>query len=149
MQPVSFVAAGSASLARSLPNNTLTTGFFSVGVLETALETWELTLMRWRSEAMRPYHDKPEEQLGFVLNFRSHWFCIRSFSGGYWFNLNSFLAEPAWVGPSYLGALLEAVSSPSQSLLSCTLTLAHCSRLKRKATQSFACCSKTELVPTY
>jgi ataxin-3 len=36
------------------------TGFFSISVLERALQVWDLTLVRWRGEAMKPYQDKPE-----------------------------------------------------------------------------------------
>lgn len=36
------------------------TGFFSISVLERALEVWDLSLVRWRGEAMRPYQDHPE-----------------------------------------------------------------------------------------
>jgi Ataxin-3 len=92
------------------------TGYFSVSVLEQALEVWGLRLIRWRSEVMRPFQSKPEEQLAFILNLDSHWFTIRGFTGGYWFNLNSFLEKPSWVGPSYLGALLNAAESEGYSV---------------------------------
>jgi len=36
------------------------TGFFSVQVLENALHVWGLSLVRWRSEAMQPYQDRPQ-----------------------------------------------------------------------------------------
>lgn len=36
------------------------TGFFSISVLERALEVWDLTLVRWRGEAMKPYQEHPE-----------------------------------------------------------------------------------------
>jgi len=36
------------------------TGFFSISVLERALEVWDLALVRWRGEAMKPYQDHPE-----------------------------------------------------------------------------------------
>lgn len=91
-------------------------GYFSISVLEKALEVWGIRLVRWRSEEMRPFQACPEEQLAFVLNLDSHWFTIRSFTGGYWFNLNSFLEKPSWVGPSYLGALLGAAESEGYSV---------------------------------
>ncbi|UZJ51797.1 hypothetical protein CBS101457_001117 [Exobasidium rhododendri] len=92
------------------------TGYFSVSVLEKALEVWGLSLLRWRSEEMRPFQSRPEEQLAFVLNLDSHWFTIRGFLGGYWYNLNSFLPQPSWVGPSYLGALLNAAETEGYSV---------------------------------
>ena len=36
------------------------TGFFSISVLEHALQVWDLTLVRWRGEAMKPYQEHPE-----------------------------------------------------------------------------------------
>lgn len=36
------------------------TGFFSISVLEKALQVWDLTLVRWRGEAMRQYQEHPE-----------------------------------------------------------------------------------------
>jgi ataxin-3 len=36
------------------------TGFFSLQTLERALQVWDLTLVRWRGEAMKPYQDRPE-----------------------------------------------------------------------------------------
>lgn len=36
------------------------TGYFSISVLERAMEVWDLTLVRWRGEAMKPYQDRPE-----------------------------------------------------------------------------------------
>lgn len=62
----------------------VTPGYFSVSVLEKALEVWGLSLLRWRSEEMRAMQSRPEEQLAFVLNLDSHWFTIRGFLGGYW-----------------------------------------------------------------
>lgn len=53
-------------------------------VIERSLEAYGLSLVRWRSEAMKPYQSKPEEQLAFVLNLDSHWFTIRGFPNGYW-----------------------------------------------------------------
>ena len=85
---------------------------------------------------MREYHDHPEyvhpkgkprsstsndgvnrTQLGFILNHQQHWFALRRFgnlspdpyepaTNSHWFNLNSYLPRPEWVGNAYLGALL-------------------------------------------
>jgi ataxin-3 len=92
------------------------TGYFSVSVLEQALQVWGLRLIRWRGEQMRPFQSTPEERLAFILNLESHWFTIRSFQGGYWFNLNSFLEKPTYVGPSYLGALLDQAETEGYSV---------------------------------
>ena len=52
-------------------------------------------------------------QMAFVLNHQQHWFTLRRFGSlenpgsGHWFNLNSFLKEPEWVGKLYLGMVLS------------------------------------------
>lgn len=57
-------------------------------------------------------------QLGFILNLEQHWFTLRRFGkanpnidldegDGHWFNLNSFLPAPEWVGKLYLGMVLQ------------------------------------------
>ncbi|KAI0820036.1 Josephin-domain-containing protein [Trametes gibbosa] len=83
------------------------TGFFSVQVLEEALKVWNLTLVRWRSEAMRPYQDHPHTQMGFILNQSQH--C-------HWFNLNSFLTAPERIGKLYLGMFLQQAEEEGYSV---------------------------------
>lgn len=94
------------------------TGFFSVSVLERALQVWGISISSWRSAEMRARHDSPEREAAFVLNLDSHWFTIRSFgtSSKFWYNLNSFLAEPQWIGNNYLGTLLHTAESEGYSV---------------------------------
>ncbi|KIY53987.1 Josephin-domain-containing protein [Fistulina hepatica ATCC 64428] len=98
------------------------TGFFSVQVLENALDVWGLSLVRWRSEAMRPYQDHPQGQLAFVLNQSQHWYTLRRFgradnSGdGHWFNLDSLLTQPEWVGRLYLSMVLHQAETKGYSV---------------------------------
>lgn len=89
------------------------TGFFSASVLERALQVWGISISNWRSAANRSRHDAPEQEKAFVLNLDSHWFTIRSFgtTSKFWYNLNSFLAEPSWIGNNYLGTLLHTAES--------------------------------------
>ncbi|KAI0949261.1 hypothetical protein AcW1_008928 [Taiwanofungus camphoratus] len=101
-----------------LSTNMDDTGFFSEQVLETALQVWGLTLARWRSTPMLPYHDRPHTQMAFILHLENHWFTLRRFGlvspnpdadtgEGHWFNLNSFLEAPEWVSRLYLGMVLQ------------------------------------------
>ncbi|KAH8119567.1 Josephin-domain-containing protein [Phellopilus nigrolimitatus] len=94
------------------------TGFFSVQVMDRALDVWGLNLVRWRSEQMRPFQAAPRTQLAFVLNLHQHWFTLRRFGSartdpasdpgeGHWFNLNSQYPAPKWVSRTYLGMFLE------------------------------------------
>jgi len=124
--------AENATLSASRQNkksyNLDDTGFFSISVLERALEVWDLTLVRWRGEAMKPYQEHPEwadlvyallaintdesrDQAAFILNLSSHWIALRRFSPSpptkgstkRWYNLNSYLADgPEWISPTYL-----------------------------------------------
>ncbi|TKY85331.1 hypothetical protein EX895_005493 [Sporisorium graminicola] len=93
-------------------------GFFSVSVLERALQVWGISICNWRSAEMRTRHDAPEREAAFVLNLNSHWFTIRSFgtSSKFWYNLNSFLAEPQWIGNNYLGTLLHTAETEGYSV---------------------------------
>ncbi|CAE6530005.1 unnamed protein product [Rhizoctonia solani] len=97
------------------------TGYFSVQVLENALKNaFGLTLVRWRSAEMRQYQAVPDTQLGFVLNLEQHWFTLRRFGHprrkGHWFNLNSFLGSPEWVGNTYLGMVLQEAEKEGYSV---------------------------------
>ncbi|KAH9935644.1 Josephin-domain-containing protein [Fomitopsis serialis] len=105
------------------------TGFFSVQVLEKALQVWGLTLIRWRSERMRPYQEHPHAQIAFVLNLEQHWYTLRRFgatsphpdfnlehSVGHWFNLNSFLQRPEWISKTYLGMVLQQAEADGYSV---------------------------------
>ncbi|KAH9083608.1 Josephin-domain-containing protein [Lactarius deliciosus] len=95
------------------------TGFFSVQVLENALNVWGQSLIRWRSEVMQPYHNQPQNQRAFILNYDQHWFTLRRFGNsegaGYWFNLNSFLDRPEWIGETYLGMVLQQAEAEGYS----------------------------------
>ncbi|KAJ3803030.1 Josephin-domain-containing protein [Lentinula aff. detonsa] len=102
------------------------TGFFSVQVLENALDVWGLSLLRWRSEQMRPYQGRPEEERAFIFNQQQHWYTLRrfgssqSFQGGagsgHWFNLNSSLPSPEWVSKLYLTMFIQAAEADGYSV---------------------------------
>ncbi|WWC91646.1 uncharacterized protein L201_006592 [Kwoniella dendrophila CBS 6074] len=100
------------------------TGFFSISVLERALEVWDSSLVRWRGEAMREYQEHPEEQVAFILNLSSHWFPLRRFStyppsksaNKRWYNLNSFLNQPEWISPTYLRLVLTQAEQEGYSV---------------------------------
>lgn len=68
-------------------------GFFSVQVMDEALKSFDLQLVRWRSQEMQSLHSNPEKMEAFVLNLSSHWFVIRKFgkSKHFWYDRMSFL----------------------------------------------------------
>ncbi|RSH91822.1 hypothetical protein EHS25_009192 [Saitozyma podzolica] len=101
------------------------TGFFSISVLERALQVWDLTLVRWRGEAMKPYQEHPEDQTAFILNLSQHWLPLRRFSPDpphtsatkRWYNLNSFLPNgPEWISPTYLRLVLTQAEEEGYSV---------------------------------
>ncbi|WVR07737.1 hypothetical protein IAU60_004780 [Kwoniella sp. DSM 27419] len=100
------------------------TGYFSISVLERALEVWDLTLVRWRGEAMKRYQEHPEEQAAFILNLASHWLPLRRFAPNpphasatkRWYNLNSFLPAPEWISPTYLRLVLSQAEEEGYSV---------------------------------
>ncbi|KAG1890258.1 Josephin-domain-containing protein [Suillus subluteus] len=102
------------------------TGFFSVQVLEEALNIWNLSLVRWRSEAMRPYQNEPHNQTAFVLNQNQHWYTLRRFGDlsvpgdGHWFNLDSNKRRPQWISKLYLGMFLQQAESDGYSVFTVT-----------------------------
>ena len=57
-------------------------------------------------------------QLAFILNLNQHWFTLRRFGPanadisrdageGHWFNLDSTISEPKWIGRTYLGMVIQ------------------------------------------
>ncbi|KAG9100064.1 hypothetical protein FRC06_004570 [Ceratobasidium sp. 370] len=62
----------------------------------------------------------PSTQLAFVLNLEQHWFTLRRFGHrhgkGFWFNLNSFLSAPEWVGNTYLAMVLQQAEQEGYSV---------------------------------
>ncbi|KAJ1304888.1 hypothetical protein OPQ81_006022 [Rhizoctonia solani] len=96
-------------------------GHISVQVLKNALkDLFGLTLIPWRSDEMRQYQAVPYTQLAFFLNRQQHWFTLRRFGHpqrkGHWFNLNSFLDSPEWVGNTYLGTVLQQAEKEGYSV---------------------------------
>lgn len=102
------------------------TGFFSVQVLESALNLWGLSLVRWGSEATRSHQNKPYAQLAFILNHNQHWYTLRRFGltpeSGHWFNLDSSEPEPRWIGKTYLDMFLQQAEQDGYAVFVVTPT---------------------------
>ncbi|KAF9520269.1 hypothetical protein BS47DRAFT_1387314 [Hydnum rufescens UP504] len=86
-------------------------GFFSIQVVERALQVWGLGLVPWSSGELAAFHRNPDTQEAFILNLDQHWFTIRRFGSPdghkHWFNLNSFLESPEHVRRTYLSMMLD------------------------------------------
>ncbi|KAJ9123668.1 hypothetical protein QFC24_003439 [Naganishia onofrii] len=107
-----------AAEQRTQSQNMDDTGFFSISVLEKALQVFDLSLVRWRSPEMAEFQEHPEEQAAFVLNLASHWLPVRRFasSANRWYNLNSFLQHPEWISPTYLKMVLQQAEQEGYSV---------------------------------
>lgn len=93
-------------------------GFFSVQVMDEALKSFDLQLVRWRSQDMQSLHSNPEKMEAFVLNLASHWFVLRKFgkSKHFWYDLNSFHPQPKHVSPLYLGLQIDQAENEGYSV---------------------------------
>ncbi|TCD65115.1 hypothetical protein EIP91_003089 [Steccherinum ochraceum] len=106
------------------------TGYFSIQVLQRALERFGLKLTQWRSQDMRQYHDHPQTQLAFILHHDDHWYVLRRFGAvwaepssltshsdaGIWFNLDSVRPQPEYVGSTYLGMFIQQAEQAKYSV---------------------------------
>ncbi|KAH8992774.1 Josephin-domain-containing protein [Lactarius hatsudake] len=96
------------------------TGFFSVQVLENALNVWGQRICIYcRDSISLTTGTSHRNQRAFILNYDQHWFTLRRFGNsegaGYWFNLNSFLDRPEWIGETYLGMVLQQAEAEGYS----------------------------------
>nr|CAD7569382.1 unnamed protein product [Timema californicum] len=75
-------------------------GYFSVQVISSALEVWNLELV--------PYST-------YICNYRDHWFTIRRL-GHQWFNLNSLLTGPELLSDTHLTMFLAQLQQEGYSI---------------------------------
>jgi ataxin-3 len=84
-------------------------------------------------------------QLAFILNYQQHWFTLRRFGpavanldldpgDGHWFNLNSFLPAPEWVGKLYLGMVLQQAEADGMFLFTSSVRQSNELRLAPQVT---------------
>lgn len=92
-------------------------GFFSIQVIQKALESFGLELIPFKSknQIAEEARINPNLQQAFICNFKEHWFTIRKF-GGHWFNLNSVFARPQYVTNTYLSILLAQLANDGYSI---------------------------------
>jgi len=101
--------------------NVDSSGNFSVQVLQKALETFDLEMIRLRKSELESDHYKPEFEDGFILNHQSHWFALRRI-GIIWYNLNSLSgfpdtkAEPTTITDFYLETFLHGLMQEGYSV---------------------------------
>ena len=84
------------------PNDLI--GRIQIQVLQEALQIFQLTLVTPDT----PAKEAPERESAFIAHLFDHWFTLRRF-GPRWYNLDSTLDEPAFVGDLYLSELLRSI----------------------------------------
>ncbi|XP_072396507.1 ataxin-3-like isoform X1 [Diabrotica undecimpunctata] len=99
-------------------------GYFSVQVISSALQVWNLELVPYSSTDQRLNSD-PSKMTAFICNFRDHWFTIRKISN-YWFNLNSLLSRPELISDTYLALFLAQLKNDSYSIFAVLGELPQC-----------------------
>ncbi|KAI8988587.1 Machado-joseph disease protein MJD, partial [Mycotypha africana] len=84
-------------------------GYFSIQVLQKALDIWNLELIPWH------------EQIAYICNLSNHWFTLRNFSGNksgspHWYNLDSTQPGPTFIDDRYLPHLLQQIEHDGYSV---------------------------------
>nr|CAD7424845.1 unnamed protein product [Timema monikensis] len=85
-------------------------GYFSVQVISSALEVWNLELVPYSSTEPRALQAQP-----YICNYRDHWFTIRRL-GHQWFNLNSLLTGPELLSDTHLTMFLAQLQQEGYSI---------------------------------
>lgn len=93
-------------------------GYFSIQVLQKAVESFNLDLIPYKSSqneiAIQAQAD-PTSVNAYICNFKDHWYTIRKI-GNYWFNLNSLFKRPQYISDTYLSILLAQLVNDGYSI---------------------------------
>ncbi|XP_043461269.1 ataxin-3-like [Leptopilina heterotoma] len=92
-------------------------GYFSVQVINSALDFWGLDLIPYNSTeptALMAQSD-PAQMKAYICNYRDHWFTIRKL-GTQWFNLNSLMNGPQLITNTYLAMFLAQLIQEGYSI---------------------------------
>ena len=104
-------------------------GFFSLQVMQMALDRMELQLVNidGDSEYCCAARQTPENQNAYVCNHQAHWFAFRKFGGSHWLNVDSMLPAPKWLSPVYIGMFIEQLRMEGYSIFLVEGSLPSCS----------------------
>jgi len=95
----------------------LDTGFFSIQVLQKALEVFDIELIPYASQhpiAQQARAD-PQSIQAYICNLREHWLTIRRF-GSQHFDLNSISTVPKLISNTYLSLYLAQLKQSGYSI---------------------------------
>lgn len=92
-------------------------GYFSIQVLQKALEIWNLELVPFNSSdaISQQARNDPSSVKAFICNFKLHWFTIRKL-GHSWFDLNSMKSGPELISDTYLSLFLTTLQHEGYSV---------------------------------
>ncbi|CAF1303927.1 unnamed protein product [Rotaria sordida] len=93
------------------------TGFFSIQVLQKALEVFEIELIPYASQHLKAQQarDDPQSIQAYICNLREHWLTIRRF-GTQYFDLNSISIVPKLISNTYLSLYLTQLQHSGYSI---------------------------------
>jgi Ataxin-3 len=86
-----------------------------VQVLQEALKNWGVVATPITHPKMQAIAANPISAAGYICHLQNHWFTIRPVRGQWW-NFNSLLPAPRFVGLVYLQTLLETLRSEKWSI---------------------------------
>uniref|UniRef100_A0A8R1DEB4 Ataxin-3 homolog n=2 Tax=Caenorhabditis japonica TaxID=281687 RepID=A0A8R1DEB4_CAEJA len=90
-------------------------GFFSIQVIEKALDAFSLKLTNIENPVMADYKMNPLTARAYVCNLREHWFVLRKF-GSQWFELNSINNGPRLLSDTFVTEFLHQLSAEGYTI---------------------------------
>ncbi|CAF2898084.1 unnamed protein product [Rotaria sp. Silwood2] len=93
------------------------TGFFSIQVLQKALDVFEIELIPYASQHPKAQQARadPQSIQAYICNLREHWLTIRRF-GTQYFDLNSISTVPKLISNTYLSLYLAQLQQSGYSI---------------------------------
>lgn len=119
----SHLGSNSSSTSHNMDDS----GYFSIQVLQKALDIWNICLFSFKSsrpEAVAARNDA-HSQKAYICNFQDHWFSIRKI-GSQWFNLNSMHSGPELISDTYLSLFLAQLQTDGYSIFVVSGNLPDC-----------------------
>jgi Ataxin-3 len=116
----------------------LDTGFFSIQVLQRALQNFAIDLIPYNSQGPSALdaREDPTTVQAYICNLREHWLTIRRFARHY-FDLNSMLAYPKVISDTYLSLYLAQLQQNGYSIFLVQGNLPRCDADTKLAERPF------------
>uniref|UniRef100_A0A915DH54 ubiquitinyl hydrolase 1 n=1 Tax=Ditylenchus dipsaci TaxID=166011 RepID=A0A915DH54_9BILA len=103
--------------ARFRSENADRSGFFSIQVIQLALETLStVRLLPYDNPDAKRYRENPSIARAYLLNSNKHWFAARKFASKHWFLLNSLRNGPEYMASGYFDVYLPQLQADGVSI---------------------------------